>query len=89
VNYHFIIGGGGIVGLSTAWHLQQHYPARKLLLLEKESALARQQAKNSASSMEFHAGGSGGVHRRTSENRILRKKETPGAACHVNHDLNF
>ncbi len=59
MNYHFIIGGGGIVGLSTAWHLQQHYPDRKLLLLEKESALARQQAKNSASSMEFPAGGSG------------------------------
>lgn len=43
MQYDTIIIGGGIVGLSTAWQLQQRFPARRILLLEKEAGLARHQ----------------------------------------------
>jgi L-2-hydroxyglutarate oxidase len=43
LRYDYIIIGGGIVGLSTALQLQQRYPDHKILLLEKEDALARHQ----------------------------------------------
>ena len=39
----FIIVGGGIVGLATAWRLQQAQPGCKLLLLEKEQDLGLHQ----------------------------------------------
>src|SRR5690606_35468093 len=42
--YDYIIIGGGIVGLSTALQLQQRYPERRILLLEKEAELASQQS---------------------------------------------
>lgn len=35
--------GGGIVGLATAWRLAQALPGRRLLVIEKESAVARHQ----------------------------------------------
>jgi (S)-2-hydroxyglutarate dehydrogenase len=42
-NFDFIVTGGGIVGLATAYRLLQRSPGAKLLLLEKEPALARHQ----------------------------------------------
>jgi (S)-2-hydroxyglutarate dehydrogenase len=41
--YDYLIIGGGIVGLSTAWQLQQRKPDSSILLLEKESCLAMHQ----------------------------------------------
>ena len=38
--FDYAIIGGGIVGVSTAWQLQQQFPDCKILLLEKESELA-------------------------------------------------
>ena len=38
--FDYVVIGGGIVGLSTAWQLQQNFPDCKILLLEKESQLA-------------------------------------------------
>ncbi|HKP97423.1 MAG TPA: L-2-hydroxyglutarate oxidase [Fibrobacteria bacterium] len=38
-----LIAGGGIVGLATAWRLLQRFPDRKVLVLEKESGVARHQ----------------------------------------------
>lgn len=38
-----IVVGGGIVGLATAWRVQQDRPDLKILLLEKEDGLARHQ----------------------------------------------
>jgi len=38
-----ILVGGGIVGLSTAYRLSERFPTLKLLILEKEPALARHQ----------------------------------------------
>ncbi|MBK6938886.1 MAG: L-2-hydroxyglutarate oxidase [Planctomycetes bacterium] len=35
--------GGGIVGLATAWRLAQALPERRLLVIEKENAVARHQ----------------------------------------------
>lgn len=40
----FLIVGGGIVGLSTAWRLAQRFPDAKLCLLEKESQVAQHQS---------------------------------------------
>jgi (S)-2-hydroxyglutarate dehydrogenase len=39
----FIVTGGGIVGLATAWRLGQVHPGAKILVLEKESAVAKHQ----------------------------------------------
>lgn len=41
--YDFAVIGGGIVGISTAWNLQQRRPGSTILVLEKETALARHQ----------------------------------------------
>jgi (S)-2-hydroxyglutarate dehydrogenase len=38
-----IVIGGGIVGLATAYQLMQAHPQKKILVLEKEAALARHQ----------------------------------------------
>lgn len=38
--FDYVVIGGGIVGISTAWQLQQKFPDRKILLLEKERQLA-------------------------------------------------
>ncbi len=38
--FDYVIIGGGIVGISTAWQLQRQSPDSKILLLEKESELA-------------------------------------------------
>lgn len=46
--YDFVVIGGGIVGISTAWQLQQRWPDRRILLLEKELELAfHQTGRNS------------------------------------------
>ena len=38
--FDYVVIGGGIVGVSTAWQLQQEFPDRTILLLEKENELA-------------------------------------------------
>ena len=50
----FLIVGGGIVGLATAWRLQQARPGLKVLLLEKEPGLGRHQTGNNSGVL--HAG---------------------------------
>ena len=43
-NFDIIIVGGGLVGLSTAFKIQEKLPAKRILLLEKEKSLARHQS---------------------------------------------
>jgi len=52
--YDFIIIGGGIVGVSTAWHLQQRHPKKKILIVEKEPAFAIHQTGHNSG--VIHAG---------------------------------
>jgi L-2-hydroxyglutarate oxidase len=52
--YDYIIIGGGIVGVSTAWQLQQRYPDKKILLLEKEDKFAVHQTGHNSG--VIHAG---------------------------------
>jgi len=52
--YDYIIVGGGIVGVSTAWQLQQAYPNKSILLLEKESGFAKHQTGHNSG--VIHAG---------------------------------
>ncbi|MEH6823381.1 MAG: L-2-hydroxyglutarate oxidase [Motiliproteus sp.] len=54
VNYDYILVGGGIIGLSTAWQLQQQYPDKRILLLEKESGFAQHQTGHNSG--VIHAG---------------------------------
>ncbi|MFQ5608765.1 MAG: L-2-hydroxyglutarate oxidase [Woeseiaceae bacterium] len=52
--YDFAIIGGGIVGLSTACQLQERFPGRTIVLLEKENAVARHQTSHNSG--VIHAG---------------------------------
>ena len=52
--YDFVIIGGGIVGVSTAWQMQQRYPDAAILLIEKETTLAQHQTSHNSG--VIHAG---------------------------------
>jgi L-2-hydroxyglutarate oxidase len=52
--YDFVIIGGGIVGLSTAWQLCQRQPDKRILVLEKEESLAAHQSGHNSG--VIHAG---------------------------------
>ena len=52
--YDYIIIGGGIVGISTAWQLQQRNPDKSILVLEKEQGLAQHQTGHNSG--VIHAG---------------------------------
>lgn len=49
-----VVVGGGIVGLATAMQFQDRYPDAKILVLEKESGVARHQTGNNSG--VIHAG---------------------------------
>ena len=52
--YDYVIIGGGIVGLSTAWQLKRRLPDRSVLVIEKEAGVARHQTGHSSG--VIHAG---------------------------------
>ena len=52
--FDVIVVGGGIVGLATAWRVQQARPGLRLLLLEKENALGTHQTGHNSGVL--HAG---------------------------------
>ena len=52
--YDYVIIGGGIVGVSTAWQLKKKQPDRSVLLLEKEAQLASHQTGHNSG--VIHAG---------------------------------
>ena len=54
MTYDYIIIGGGIVGISTAWQLKQRFPEKNILLLEKESVYSGHQTGHNSG--VIHAG---------------------------------
>lgn len=52
--HDFIVIGGGILGLATARELQQRYPGKRVLVLEKEAGPARHQTGHNSG--VIHAG---------------------------------
>ncbi len=54
MQYDFVIIGGGIVGVSTAWQLQRIFPDKRILLVEKEQKLAAHQTGHNSG--VIHAG---------------------------------
>ena len=52
--YDYLIVGGGIVGVCTAWQLQQRYADKHILLLEKESQFSTHQTGHNSG--VIHAG---------------------------------
>lgn len=54
MRYDFIVIGGGIVGAATARQLQQTFPGRSILLIEKEASGAKHQTGRNSG--VIHAG---------------------------------
>ncbi|WP_410482905.1 L-2-hydroxyglutarate oxidase [Vibrio sp. SCSIO 43132] len=54
MQYDYVILGGGIVGVSTAWQLKQREPEADILLIEKEQKLAQHQTGHNSG--VIHAG---------------------------------
>lgn len=54
MTYDYIVIGAGIIGISTAWHLQQAFPGKSVMVLEKESGPARHQTGRNSG--VIHAG---------------------------------
>lgn len=52
--YDYAIVGGGIVGVSTAWQLKQRLPDSRVVVIEKESDVARHQTGHNSG--VIHAG---------------------------------
>lgn len=52
--YDYVVVGGGIVGVSTAWQLKQAQPDKIILLIEKESGFAHHQTGHNSG--VIHAG---------------------------------
>lgn len=52
--YDYVIVGGGIVGVSTAWQLKQRYPEKSIFLVEKEAGFSRHQTGHNSG--VIHAG---------------------------------
>lgn len=52
--YDYVVVGGGIVGVSTAWQLKQSQPDKTILLIEKESGFAHHQTGHNSG--VIHAG---------------------------------
>lgn len=54
MRYDFVIIGGGIVGVSTAWQLQKKFQHKRILIVEKEPQLALHQTGHNSG--VIHAG---------------------------------
>lgn len=54
MKYDYIVIGGGIVGISTAWQLKQCEPSKSVLVLEKEDILCKHQTGRNSG--VIHAG---------------------------------
>ena len=54
MTYDYLIVGGGIVGISTAWQLLQRYPDRRIVVLEKTPHFAGHQTGHNSG--VIHAG---------------------------------
>lgn len=52
--YDYVIVGGGIVGVSTAWQLKQRFPEKSVLVIEKEGGLSTHQTGHNSG--VIHAG---------------------------------
>ncbi|CAE6931479.1 L-2-hydroxyglutarate dehydrogenase [Vibrio sp. B1FLJ16] len=52
--YDYVVAGGGIVGVSTAWQLQKRNPGLSILLVEKEDGFAKHQTGHNSG--VIHAG---------------------------------
>ena len=46
--FDVLIAGGGIVGLATAWQLQQRQPQLRIAVLEKEMQVASHQSSRNS-----------------------------------------
>lgn len=52
--YDYLVIGGGIVGVSTAWQLQSRFPNKSVLLIEKEAGFSHHQTGHNSGVL--HAG---------------------------------
>ena len=76
--WDFIIVGGGILGFSTAMQLQQAYPDKRLLVLEKEAGPAQHQTGHNSgvihAGVYYTPGSLKAEHRKTQEPPCLARR---------------
>jgi L-2-hydroxyglutarate oxidase len=85
--YDFVVIGGGIVGLSTAWTLLLRYPGAGVVVLEKEETLARHQTGHNSgvihSGVYYKPGSMKARFAREGGNRLVELCEEHGVAYEI------
>ena len=85
--YDFVVIGGGIVGLSTAWTLLRRYPGAGVVVLEKEETLARHQTGHNSgvihSGVYYKPGSMKARFAREGGNRLVELCEEHGVAYEI------
>lgn len=86
-SFDFIVVGGGIVGLATAYKLQQKFPNLNLLVLEKEDRLASHQTGNNSG--VIHSGIYYKPGSRKAKNCVEGRRELVAFVKehHISHDI--
>ncbi len=75
-NYDIAVIGGGIIGLATAMRLTQEHPDRKVVVIEKESGVARHQTGHNSGVIHagiYYAPGSQKANFCSTGGRLLRE----------------
>ena len=85
--YDFVVIGGGIVGLSTAWTLLRRYPGAGVVVLEKEETLARHQTGHNSgvihSGVYYKPGSMKARFAREGGNRLVELCKEHGVAYEI------
>src|ERR1035437_7535051 len=86
-NFDVIVVGGGIVGLATAYKLNKKFPAKKILVLEKEKEVAAHQTGHNSGVIHSGIYSKPGSYK--AKNCVDGRRELVAFAKenHIHHDI--